>query len=114
MGQYYRGVILDSNEADFKVPDCYREWGCKIHHINTCRSPIDKGNINAISQIKKLVDKQKKYFQTRETFDLDFRISMLKKLKTSIKTHENDILQAPAAGIYIMDINGKRTKINIR
>ena len=27
---------------------------------------------------------------------------------------ENDILQAPAAGIYIMDINGKRTKINIR
>lgn len=27
---------------------------------------------------------------------------------------ENDILQAPEAGIYIMDINGKRTKINIR
>lgn len=64
-------------------------------------------------QIKKLVDKQKKYFQTRETFDLDFRISMLKKLKTSIKTHENDILQALHTDLGKSDTEGYMCEVGL-
>ena len=52
------GHIIDiaTNESDSKVPDCYREWNCNIYHIDTSRSPLDLGNINAIRQIKNLVD----------------------------------------------------------
>lgn len=45
-------------------------------------------------QIEKLVKSQKEYFGTHETFDVSFRIAMLKKLKTSIQNHEADILKA--------------------
>ena len=64
-------------------------------------------------QIKKIVDEQKKYFQTRETFDLDFRISMLKKLKSSIKTHENDILQALHTDLGKSDTEGYMCEVGL-
>lgn len=38
-----------------KVPAYYHEWGCKVYQINTSRSPLDKGNLIAIKQIKKIV-----------------------------------------------------------
>lgn len=45
-------------------------------------------------QIEKLVNAQKEYFQTHETFDVSFRIKKLKQLYTSIQAHETDILKA--------------------
>ncbi len=45
-------------------------------------------------QIKKLVNAQKEYFHTNQTYDISFRITMLKKLKDSIRHHEKDILLA--------------------
>lgn len=45
-------------------------------------------------QIEKLVSSQKEYFNTHETFDISFRIKMLRKLYESIQTHEADILKA--------------------
>ncbi len=52
------GHIVDiiCNEQDEKVPECYREWGCKVYHHTCSRSPFSKGNIDAIGQIKKLVE----------------------------------------------------------
>lgn len=53
-------VEIATHENDVsKVPDCYREWGCVIHQLNTSRSPFDKGNFVAIGQIKKLVEENK-------------------------------------------------------
>lgn len=51
------GHIVDimCNEDDEKVPECYREWECKIYHHSCSRSPLAKGNLQAIGQIKKLV-----------------------------------------------------------
>lgn len=51
------GHIVDiaTNEVDSEVPHCYREWGCIIHPLDTSRFPLNKGNINAIKQIKRLV-----------------------------------------------------------
>lgn len=49
-------VDIATNESDNNcVPACYREWGCEIHQIDTSRSPLNMGNLTAISQIKRLV-----------------------------------------------------------
>lgn len=52
-------IDIATNENDGKdiVPSCYREWGCKVFHIDTSRSPINFGNIRAIKQIRDIVSK---------------------------------------------------------
>lgn len=52
-------VDIATNESDSKVPDCYREWGCSVYHIDTSRNPLNIGNVKAIKQIKSLVTKEK-------------------------------------------------------
>lgn len=52
-------VDVATNENDSIVPECYREWGCTVYQIDTSRSPLDKGNLKAIKQIKGIVDRQK-------------------------------------------------------
>lgn len=55
------GHIIDiaTNASNSKIPECYNEWGCKVYHIDTSRSPLDKGNFAAIKQIKKIVEQGK-------------------------------------------------------
>lgn len=52
-------VDIATNEQEFRVPECYRELGCKIYPITTSRSPLNKGNLSAIKQIKQLVSKNR-------------------------------------------------------
>ena len=42
-------------------------------------------------QINQLLDKQRQYFYSGATFDLDFRISALKRLRASIRKYEDQI-----------------------
>ena len=49
-------VEIATNEAEYKVAECYREWGCTVHPISTSRSPANKGNLEAVRQIKTLVE----------------------------------------------------------
>lgn len=44
--------------------------------------------------LKDIVEKQKKYFLTRETYDVGFRILQLKRLKLQIDAYYNQILSA--------------------
>lgn len=50
------GNIVDiaTNEETSRVPDCYREWGCKVYSISTSRSPFSFGNIKAVKQIRSI------------------------------------------------------------
>lgn len=48
-------IDIATNETNNKVPSCYREWGCKVYQIDCSRSPLDKGNIKAIKQIKNMI-----------------------------------------------------------
>ncbi len=48
-------VDIACNETEEKVPDCYREWGCKIYPLSCSRALFRKGNIDAINQLKKIV-----------------------------------------------------------
>lgn len=52
-------IDIATNENGSAVPDCYREWGCKVYQIDTSRSPLNSGNLTAIKQIKTLVLAQK-------------------------------------------------------
>ncbi len=52
-------VEIATNENGGKVSECYREWGCEVHQIDTSRSPLRKGNLIAIRQIKTLVEQSK-------------------------------------------------------
>lgn len=42
-------------------------------------------------QITRLLDKQRQYFYSGATLNLDFRISALKRLRASIRKHEHQI-----------------------
>lgn len=48
-------VDIATNETDYKVDECYKEWGCKIYPISCTRYPFAMGTIKAISQIRKIV-----------------------------------------------------------
>ena len=52
-------VDIATNENVSRVPECYKEWGSIIYQIDTSRSPLNKGNIKAIKQIKQLVEREK-------------------------------------------------------
>lgn len=52
-------IDIATNEDGSKVPVCYHEWGCTVHQIDTSRSPLNKGNLKAIKQLKMLVEKEK-------------------------------------------------------
>ena len=49
------------------------------------------------NEIHTLVEKQRSYFYSKRTLDVNSRINALKKLKTCIQNHENEIARALAA-----------------
>lgn len=50
------GNVVDfaANQTTSKVPDYYKEWGCKVFDISCSRSPFSLGNIKAIKEIRRL------------------------------------------------------------
>lgn len=54
-------VDIATNEmnGECPVPDCYREWGCRVYPITCTRSPFNSGNIRAIGEIKRIVKENK-------------------------------------------------------
>lgn len=51
-------VDIAANETDRKVPDIYRQWGCRVHPLSCSRSPLSKNNYIAVGQIKSLIEKE--------------------------------------------------------
>lgn len=52
-------VDIATNERESSVPDCYREWGCRVYSIPCSRSPFNKGNLDAIKEIRNIVTEGK-------------------------------------------------------
>lgn len=52
-------VEIATNESEIPVPECYREWGCKVHQISCSRNPLKKSSITAVKEIKALVEREK-------------------------------------------------------
>jgi len=50
-----------------------------------------------ISNIKSVIDKQRDFFESNATRDIDFRIEQLKKLKKAIQENEDNIYEALSA-----------------
>lgn len=58
------------------------------------------------NEIHTLVDKQRSYFYSNETLNIDVRINALKKLQKSIQNHENDIAVALSADLGKSNFEG--------
>ena len=52
-------VDIATNDSTRKPPDCYKEFGCRVFSLSCSRSPMDKGNLAAIGQIRSLVEREK-------------------------------------------------------
>ena len=52
-------VDIATNDSVRKVPERYGELGCRIFSLMCSRSPLHKGNLESIGQIKKIVEKEK-------------------------------------------------------
>lgn len=52
-------VDIACNDALAPVPDCYRDWPCRIFHHDCARTPFSLGNLKALKQIRKLVQEEK-------------------------------------------------------
>ncbi|MBQ7896610.1 MAG: glycosyltransferase family 4 protein [Oscillospiraceae bacterium] len=48
-------VDIATNEKLGAVAECYREWGCKVYPISCSRSPLNKGNLQAIGQLREII-----------------------------------------------------------
>ena len=57
-------------------------------------------------QISALVKKQRAYYNTGATLNVDFRIEMLKKLYASVKKHQDDITDALTADLGKSEYEG--------
>lgn len=50
--------------------------------------------------LKEIIDSQHEYFNSHQTFDVDFRLTALKKLEDSIEAHKQELFDA-----FIQDLN---------
>ena len=48
-------VDIATNEVISPVQDEYKQWGCKVFHMDWSRLPLDRGNHKAINQLKSVV-----------------------------------------------------------
>lgn len=63
--------------------------------------------------IHELLEKQRAYFASGETLDVDFRIRMLKKLRNAITAHENEIAIALQKDLGKSDFEGFMCEIGL-
>ena len=71
------------------------------------------------ARIRELVTRQRQYFRTGKTLDIDWRIAQLRKLKQAVLSQEKEIIAALAADLgrseaeaYLSDIGPVVTEIN--
>ena len=55
-----KGNIVDiaTNESISPVAECYREWGCKVYPLSCTRSPLNKGTLRAICEVREILKKE--------------------------------------------------------
>ena len=71
-----------------------KTWGCSTIVLNNsiflCQ--YEKNVENTKKYYNELFNKQKAYFKTYETIDINFRIQSLIKLQSAIKKYEKEII----------------------
>lgn len=48
-------IDIATNMSQYPLPEYYKEWGCGIYQISCLRSPLNKGNVDAVCELKKIV-----------------------------------------------------------
>lgn len=52
-------VDIACNDTDSKVKPIYYDWGCNVYTISCTRSPLNRGTLKAIKELKKIVEDNK-------------------------------------------------------
>lgn len=52
-------IDIACNDRGSAVPNCYKEWGCRVYSLTCMRTPFAKGNMGAIRTIRQLVKTEK-------------------------------------------------------
>ena len=65
-----------------------------------------------MSSVKEVVQKQRDFFKTNITKDLNFRAEQLKKLRKAILDHEEEILEALASDLNKSAFEAYMTEID--
>lgn len=60
-----------------------------------------------------IIEKQREFFETDKTKDIDFRIEMLKRLRNSIKNHEEEIYEALRVDLKKSPFESLATEVGI-
>ena len=60
-----------------------------------------------------IIKKQRIFFDTGKTKDVNFRIDMLKRLKSSIKSHEQEIFEALKSDLNKSPFESMATEVGI-
>lgn len=51
-------VDIATNMTQYPLPNYYKDWGCGVYQISCLRSPLSKGNIDCVREIKKIVSEK--------------------------------------------------------
>lgn len=51
-------IDIATNMSQYPVPEYYEQWGCGIFQISCSRSPLNKGNVDCIGEIRKIVSEK--------------------------------------------------------
>lgn len=62
--------------------------------------------------IRDLVEKQRDFFHTGQTRDIDYRVHALRKLRDALKAHEKDIFEAVYADLHKAQIDTYATELS--
>lgn len=66
-----------------------------------------------LEDLQKLLEKQREYFKTGETLDVKFRIDALKKLKSTILSHQKEITDALTADLGKSEFEGFMCEVGL-
>ncbi|MDD4848988.1 MAG: aldehyde dehydrogenase, partial [Bacteroidales bacterium] len=69
--------------------------------------------MTTLDEISIIVEQQKKFFLSQQTKPLSFRIEMLKRLQSSIRNHEKEILEALHTDLHKSEFEAFSTEIGI-
>lgn len=51
-------VDIACNYKESQVPECYKEWECRVYYLPCMRSPLAGGNLKTVQRLKRIVEKE--------------------------------------------------------
>ncbi len=84
-----------------------------IKDENSFQIKLHAERLRRVENYNELINKQKTFFNTGKTKDIEFRLEALQKLRSAIKKHENDLLKALKDDLNKSEFDAYITEIGV-